>query len=234
MRPVVIFRFSPGDDPGRFAEWLDAAKRPWRLVSLHDGERVPSDPRAFAGIGMMGGPMSVNDALAWVAPMEALVRQAVDERIPVIGHCLGGQLLAKALGAPVRRVAQPEIGWIEVTACSPQAGDWFAGRERFTTFEWHYEGFDLPAGAEHLLSNAFNANQAFAVDDRHIGFQGHIEMTTSIVRHWVAVSGDELPSQSTPSMQSAADILRGLDERVGALNRVADAVYARWARGLAD
>jgi GMP synthase-like glutamine amidotransferase len=233
MRPVAIFRFSPGDEPGRFADWLDAAGRPWRLIALHAGEPVPDDARAFAGIGMMGGPMSVNDALPWVAPMEALLRDAVTAGVPVIGHCLGGQLLAKALGASVRRVAQPEIGWIDVQACAPAAGDWFGGRERFTTFEWHYEGFELPPGATRVLTNTFNANQAYVVDGRHIGIQGHVEMTRAIARHWVANSSDELPAESTPATQSAHDILRDLDARVEALNAVADDVYARWARGLA-
>ncbi|MDH4182026.1 MAG: type 1 glutamine amidotransferase, partial [Betaproteobacteria bacterium] len=114
MRPVAIFRFSPGDEPGRFAHWLDAHGVPWRLIALHEGEVVPADARAFAGIGTMGGPMSVNDALPWVAPMEALMRDAVAAGVPVIGHCLGGQLLAKALGAKVGTARTTEIGWIDV------------------------------------------------------------------------------------------------------------------------
>lgn len=233
MRPVIVFRFSPGDEPGRFAEWLDAAGRPWRLVALHEGEPVPRDAGAFAGIGMMGGPMSVNDALPWVAPMEALLRDAVAREVPVIGHCLGGQLLAKALGATVSRVRQTEIGWIDVLVCAARGGEWFGGRTGFTTFEWHYEGFELPPGAARVLTNRFNANQAYVLNDRHIGFQGHIEMTPDIVRHWVEASGDELPAQTTAATQTAAEILRDLDARVAALNAVADDVYARWARGLA-
>jgi len=234
MRPVVIFCFSPGDDPGHFAEWLDAAARPSRVVALHRGEPVPEDPRAFAGIGMMGGPMSVNDDLRWVAPMERLLRRAVDARVPVIGHCLGGQLLAKSLGAQVTRAARPEIGWIDVATCDAQADEWFGGRTGFTTFEWHYEGFALPEGATRVLTSAFHANQAYVVDGRHVGLQGHLEMTRAIARHWVRVSGDELPVQSSAAMQCAADILRDLDLRVASLNAVADSVYARWARGLAD
>ena len=164
MRPVAIFRFSPGDEPGRFAHWLDAHARPWRLVSLHDGEPVPEDARAFAGIGMMGGPMSVNDMLPWIGPMERLIREAVDARVPVIGHCLGGQLLAKSLGATVGRARTTEIGWIDVDVVdSPAAREWFGGRGRFTMFEWHYEAFTLPPGAVRVLTNAFNENQAYVV-----------------------------------------------------------------------
>jgi GMP synthase-like glutamine amidotransferase len=233
MRPVAIFRFSPGDEPGRFAHWLDAHGMPWRLIALHEGEPVPRDALALAGIGMMGGPMSVNDALPWVAPMEMLLRDAVDAGVPVIGHCLGGQLLAKALGANVGRARTTEIGWIDVEATDAEvAREWFGGRASFTTFEWHYEAFDLPPGGRRVLTNAFNENQAYVIDERHIGFQGHVEITAAIARSWIANSPDELPATSTPSMQSAADILARLDARVAALNAVADAIYARWARGL--
>jgi GMP synthase-like glutamine amidotransferase len=231
MRPVLIFRFSAGDEPGRFAEWLDAAGRPWQLVALEQGASVPADLERFAGIGMMGGPMSVNDALPWVAPVEALLRKAVDAGVPVIGHCLGGQLLAKALGARVARVHAPEIGWIPVEVCAG-ADDWFGGRTSFTAFEWHYEGFELPPGAQRVLTNASHANQAFVVADRHIGFQGHIEMTCDIVRHWVAGAASELPARATATTQTATEILRDLEQRVAALNAVADGVYARWSQRL--
>ncbi len=234
MKPVAIFRFSAGDEPGRFAQWLDANARPWKLIALHAGEPVPKDVAAFAGIGMMGGPMSVNDSLPWVAPMGALLRNAVERGVPVIGHCLGGQLLAKSLGATVGRARTTEIGWIDVEAADREAADeWFGGREKFTTFEWHYEAFTMPPGASRVLTNAFNENQGYVIDGRHIGLQGHIEMTAAIARSWIALSSDELPARPTPSTQPAAEILRNLEIRVGALNAVADAVYARWARNLA-
>jgi GMP synthase-like glutamine amidotransferase len=233
MPPVAIFRFSPGDEPGRFAHWLDAHGVAWRLIALHDGEAVPKEARAFAGIGTMGGPMSVNDTLPWVAPMEALMRDAVATGVPVIGHCLGGQLLAKALGAKVGRARTTEIGWIDVEATDAEAArEWFGGRRNFTTFEWHYEAFELPPGARRVLTNAFNENQGYVVDGRHVGFQGHVEMTADIARGWIANSPDELPAASTSATQSAADILANLDARIAALNAVADTIYARWARGL--
>ena len=235
MKPVAIFRFSPGDEPGRFAQWLDANARPWKLIALHADEPVPEDPTEFAGIGMMGGPMSVNDALPWVAPMESLLRGAVERRVPVIGHCLGGQLLAKALGGRVARATTTEIGWMEVDVSDPAAAiEWFGGHARFTTFEWHYEAFTLPPGARRVLTNAFNENQGYVIDGRHAGFQGHIEMTAEIARSWIALSSDELPLHATASTQPAAEILDNLEARVAALNAVADAVYARWAENLAD
>ena len=111
MRPVAIFRFSPTEGPGYFAEWLDARKIPHRLIALDQGERVPALPLAFSGIAMMGGPMSVNDHLPWTAPLLDFLRSAMNADVPVLGHCLGAQLLAKALGAGVTRTSTPEIGW---------------------------------------------------------------------------------------------------------------------------
>src|SRR6266545_4853484 len=105
MRPVAIFRFSPTEGPGYFGEWLDAHALSQRVIALDQGQSVPRDPHEFSGIAMMGGPMSANDELPWNAPLLALIREAVKDDVPVLGHCLGGQLLAKALGAAVTRSA---------------------------------------------------------------------------------------------------------------------------------
>jgi GMP synthase-like glutamine amidotransferase len=233
MRDVAILRFSPTEGPGYFADWLDARGIGWELVPVDRGAAVPADPCTYAGIALMGGPMSVNDALPWVDPLCALLRAAVAADVPVVGHCLGGQLLAKALGAQVRRAAVPEIGWIDVEVDAVRAGqEWFGGRRAFETFQWHAEAFELPAGATRVLTNRHNANQAYVVADRHLGLQCHVEMTRALVENWLATGAKELPAASTPSLQSAADIAAGLDAHVAALRAVADDVYARWAQGL--
>jgi GMP synthase-like glutamine amidotransferase len=192
---------------------------------------VPSGSRAFAGIGMMGGPMSANDDLPWSSVVLDLVRDAVSADVPVIGHCLGGQLLAKSLGASVVRTATPEIGWGDVDVPDAASNPWFGHRERFRTFQWHYDIFGLPQGAKRVLTNAFNPEQAFALG-KHVGFQCHIEMTREMVESWCASGGDELPPRSIGAMQSKAEILEDVDSRLATLSRVADDVYAHWARGL--
>jgi GMP synthase-like glutamine amidotransferase len=233
MLPVAIFRFSPTEGPAHFAEWLDARGMPWRLIAIDRGDPIPGDPTAYAGVGMMGGPMSVTEALPWIAPVSALLRDAVARDVPVIGHCLGGQLLAQALGARVMRTKVPEIGWHEVDATETRArDDWFGGRDRFTAFQWHYDAFELPAGATRVLANEFNRNQAYVIDDRHIGFQCHIEMTRDLVETWCRTGTAELPPTSTASQQSKDEILRDIERRVATLNGVADGIYARWAQRL--
>ena len=235
MRPVVVLRFSPTEGPAYFAEWLDRRGIAWTMVPLDAGAAAPVDPRAYAGIAMMGGPMSVNDDEPWVAPVCSLLRDAVAQGVPVLGHCLGGQLLAKALGAPVTRAPVAEIGWIDVEITDAGAKtSWFGSRNRFTTFQWHYDAFALPPRATRVLTNGFNANQAYVVDDRHIGFQCHIEMTPDLVASWLADGAEQLPSTSSDTMQTADDIRRDLPARIAALHAVADDVYARWASGLSN
>lgn len=234
MRPIAIFRFSQTEGPAYFAEWLDAQSLPWQLIAVDEGHAIPSDLRAFSGIGMMGGPMSAIDALPWIDPMSRLLRDAVTQQLPVIGHCLGGQLLAQALGARVQRTEVPEIGWIDVEATDAVAQHaWFGGRARFTPFQWHYDVFDLPSGATRVLTNRFNANQAYVIDDRHIGFQCHIEMTRDLVETWCRTGADEIAAPATPPRQSRDGILRDMPHRLEALQAVADGIYARWTQGLA-
>src|SRR6266511_3989249 len=126
MKPIAIFRHSRTEGPGYFATFLDAHRVPHRLVKIDAGETVPADPREFSGLAFMGGPMSVNDDLPWISRVLELVGEAVDADIPVLGHCLGGQLISKALGGRVTRNGVKEIGWgpvtIEDNVC---AREWF-------------------------------------------------------------------------------------------------------------
>jgi len=233
MRPVAILRFSPTEGPGRLGEWLDAHGLPRCMIALDAGEEVPTDAKAFSGIALMGGPMSANDPLPWNAQVLDLLRAAVKADVPVLGHCLGGQLFARALGAAVKRAATPEIGWGEVHATDGAgARKWFGGRQSFTMFQWHYDVFTLPSGATRLLTNAYDVEQGYALG-KHIGFQGHIEMTCDMVETWCRSGAAELPAQTVGATQSRGDILADLDARLAALSEVADGVYAQWAKGLA-
>ena len=98
MKPVAIFRHSPTEGPGYFATFLEGHGIAWELIPVDAGAPVPTSPEAYAGLCFMGGPMSVNDPLPWIDHTCALIRSAVAAGIPVLGHCLGGQLMAKALG----------------------------------------------------------------------------------------------------------------------------------------
>jgi GMP synthase-like glutamine amidotransferase len=232
MRPIAVFCFSPAERPAYFANWLDVNRLPWRLYQLDAGESVPKNSRDFAGIGLMGGQVSANDPLVWRSSLLRFLREALDYDVPVIGHCLGSQLLAKALGARIERANVAEIGWYEVEVCDDVSDEWFGRRPRFTPFQWHYEQFALPPGARRVLTNTFNADQAFTIDNRHIGLQCHIEVDRAQIEIWCRTCAGLLPARSTPSRQSSDDILRSIDARISALRPITDAIYMRWSQGL--
>jgi GMP synthase-like glutamine amidotransferase len=233
MKPVAIFRQSPTEGPGYFAAYLDAREIPWRVVRVDRGEPVPGDPEAFSGIAFMGGPMSVNDDLPWISSELELIRRAVDADVPCLGHCLGGQLMSKALGGEVTRSPVREIGWGMVQVVDgTEARRWLGSLREFLSFHWHGETFTVPRGAARILGSRYCANQAFALGP-HLGMQCHVEMTADLIRTWYADAGDEVRRHAGPSVQTAEQAEERIDERVRELNAVAARLYDRWLEGLA-
>jgi GMP synthase-like glutamine amidotransferase len=234
MKPVAIFRHARSEGPAYFATYLDRKAIPWKLIALDEGRKVPRDVRRYSGLVFMGGPMSVNDDLPWIRPLLELVREAVRKDVPALGHCLGGQLMSKALGGEVTRTRVKEIGWGDVeVADNGVARGWFGAQASFESFHWHGETFSIPPGATRVLQNAHCANQAFALG-RHLGMQCHVEMTEALIRNWCKGGAGEIEaSKDSPGVQPAAKIEKNLDARVAALHSVADRIYDRWSEGLA-
>ena len=232
MKPVAIFRHFPIEGPGYLATFLDSHSIPWQLVKIDAGEMPPASTDHFSGLVFMGGPMSVNDDLPWIAPALALIQRAVTNNIPVLGHCLGGQLMSKALGGIVRRSTVKEIGWGEVSvADNPVARMWFGELPVFEAFHWHGEEFTVPENATLLLSSPYCENQAFAMDG-HLALQCHVEMTEVMVKPWCKTGATEIAACSGPSVESIEAIQTGLAERASALNRIAHRLYEKWISGL--
>ena len=176
--------------------------------------------------------MSVNENLPWMKPALSLIRTAFDKDIPVLGHCLGGQLMAKALGATICTNPVPEYGWLPVRIeNNAPAHDWFGDNtNEFDAFHWHGETFNLPEGAIRVLSSKYCHNQAF-VFDKSLAMQCHIEMTAELVREWVGRAKHDTLSPSA-SIQSRHGILDDLDNKIARLQSNADTVYKRWLKGL--
>ena len=234
MNPVAIFQHFRTEGPGYFATFLERHGIPWRLVRIDAGEAVPAGAGAFSGLVFMGGPMSVNDDLPWIAPVLALIRDGVAAGVPVLGHCLGGQLMSKALGGTISPNPVKEIGWGEVAIVQDaQAQRWFGhAGAAFQSFHWHGETFTIPPGAQRLASSAYCANQAFALGP-HLGMQCHIEMTPEMIASWCETGAREITrSSDSPGVQQVAQIEADLASRLPALHAVADGVYARWIENL--
>ncbi|HZN25235.1 MAG TPA: type 1 glutamine amidotransferase [Burkholderiales bacterium] len=232
MKSVIICRYAPTEGPGYFASYLTARQVAWRTVKLDEGESLPP-LKNIAGLAMMGGPMSVNDDLPWIEPMLALIRASVSADVPVIGHCLGGQLLAKALGAAVTRNSVKEIGWGEVAVLDHAAASSWGPSERFLSYHWHGETFAIPEGAVRIWSSEHCANQAFAMG-KHLGMQCHVEMTAEMIETWCETGAREIAEnlEVSPAVQNAEEMRKNLEARVEALHRMADRIYDRWLQGL--
>lgn len=233
MKPVAIFRHVGHEGPGHLGEFLDRHGIPHTLIAVDSGEVVPDSAADYAGLVFMGGPMSVNDDLPWIPRSLALIRQAVAAGIPVLGHCLGGQLMAKALGGAITRNPVKEIGWGEarVTA-TPEAAAWFGEYRAFPAFHWHGETFAIPDGAVRILETPHCANQAFALGP-HLALQCHVEMTAGMIAEWCRVGADEIAAAAaSPGVQAPAAIEAGIAASLPAMAAVAEQLYGRWIAGL--
>ncbi len=233
MKPVAIFRHAPTEGPGYLATFLSEHDIPWQLIKIDAGALVPGDVESYSGLVFMGGPMSVNDNLPWIPKITKLIQLSIAKNIPVLGHCLGGQLMSKSLGGTIKANTVKEIGWGEVTISNnPIARDWFgATTKTFLSFHWHGETFTIPPGATPILSSAYCENQAFAMGP-HLGMQCHVEMTSAMIKSWCDVGARELAASTSPSVQAVNQIQHQLEQRVSALNRIAATLYNRWIKGL--
>ncbi len=235
VNPVAVFRFSDTEGPGHFATFLHARGVPWKLVKLDEGEAVSPSSAPFAGLAFMGGPMSANDDLPWTRPVLELMRDALSREVPVIGHCLGGQMLARAAGGEVSANPVKEIGWNAVRVeDTPLARRWFGDDlKEFTTFQWHGETFTIPPGGERILTGRHCPNQAYVLGDRHLGLQCHVEMTPEMIASWIASGRDEVEANlASPAVQPIERITGEMRERLPLLSAYADRLYARWIEGL--
>ncbi len=230
MKPLRIYRHHAGEGPGYLTTVLDRENLPYELIAIDQGDAVNPAVDDVAGLVFMGGPMSVNDNLPWIQAELDLIRRAAAEGIPMLGHCLGGQLISKALGGSVGPNAVKEIGWHTVEKIdNPMARVWLEDLPRhFEVYHWHGETFSLPAGAEPLLRSAYCREQAF-VKNNILAFQCHVEMTADMVETWARDNPAGL-AQPSASVQTAAEMTADLRTRVRNLNRIADVFYTRWLR----
>lgn len=231
MSDILILTHTDHCTPGHLAQVLRAQQYDYRVLRVDRGELAGVDLDRPKAVAIMGGAMSVNDPLPWLAAEIEAIRHFLQRDIPIIGHCLGGQLLAKALGAEVQAMAFQEVGWQRLQQTSHAADSpWFSHLPaEFELFQWHGDTFDLPPGAKHLLSNSWCQNQAFAWGDKVLALQSHPEMTAELVDLWLTEAGYLLDA-SQPSQQSIAYMRENLGPRITQLNQVAEGFYRHWLR----
>ena len=235
MKPVLILQHMASDSPGYFGTWLKRQGIPAVVANAGAGESFPSSMEPYAALAILGGAMSANDDLPYLRQGEALIRQAMDTGRPVIGHCLGGQLMSKALGGCVTASPAPEVGWQPFTVKdSDTAREWFPAHLVTPVMHWHYESFSLPAQSQWLASSSACPHQAFCVGP-HLAMQFHIEIDAEKLAVWMQEESDtwSRAQRAFPgSVQGREDILARATSLMQAHHALADHIYARWWRGV--
>ena len=227
---VLVLQHIACEPPGVFEDVLHERGIDLRRVELDEGETLP-DWREFDAIVAMGGPMSVNDeaALPWLTDEKRAIGQAVRAGKPFWGVCLGVQLLAASLGAPVYPGPEPEVGLLPVELTAEGRTDpVFAGLESgLATLQWHGDTFDLPDGAVRLVRSPAYENQAFRFE-RAYGVQFHLEVSADMAREWAAVPEYVASLERTLGPTGAPGFLAAIEERTDEMREAGRALFERW------
>lgn len=231
---VLVLQHTLEDTPGYLGQWLDTQRVSWQALCAEAGEAYPDSVQGFRALAVLGGEWSANDDRPTLRQAERLIREADSLGIPVIGHCLGGQLMARAFGGRVERLPKPEVGWLPVRlSASPAARAWFGHMSEAVVYQWHYDNFvQLPANAELLAASAACAHQAFAIGP-HLAMQFHIEITPEKIAAWLGDPGTVYPEaiHQHPDTVQAPDTMNAATQRHQAGSEaLADHIYSEWRR----
>jgi GMP synthase (glutamine-hydrolysing) len=230
MAKIYVLQHHPVENLGTIAEALEGAALAWQYVRVNDGQPVPENMKGAGGLIIMGGPMGVyqTDRYPWLRDEMKLIEDAMKSNVPVLGVCLGAQILAAALGAKVERNPNgKEIGWHPIRL-SDSAKDDRLMRDlpaTMTPFHWHGDIFELPPGAVSLASSDKTPCQAFRHGDKVYGFQFHIEVTEGGVAEMANAFAKELVRENIQADRMVAQAAEFLPQ----LEKVSDKVFSRWA-----
>lgn len=227
MAEFLVLQHEPMEGPGTIADEIRLAGHAVRTIRLDQKEKVPADPAPFAGFVVMGGTMGISDQgkFPHLKDEIALLGKAVKTEKPVLGICLGAQLLADSLGAEVK-AGEKEIGWFPVHKMPDACKDPVLRRlpENFPALMWHGDHFPLPAGAVHLLSTQKCACAGFRFGKKAYGLVPHLEMTAAMVDEMVSASRKELASAQV----EPAQILEDSSEYAEPAEELARTMWKAW------
>ncbi|MBS0449147.1 MAG: type 1 glutamine amidotransferase [Proteobacteria bacterium] len=230
MKTVLVLQNLTLDHPAYLRTWLEQQGVPFEVRDSEAGQVYPERISGYGALAVLGGEMSANDDLPSLRRSEDLIRQAVAAGVPVIGHCLGGQLMARALGARVQASPRPEIGWRPMQLLdNDEARAWFGEARERTVYHWHSEAFELPPGSVPLATSPDCPHQAFAIGP-HLAMQFHVELDAAKLAAWAAsVDPTFLRWQrEVASVQSGPAMLAEAATALPAQQRLAAALYGRW------
>jgi GMP synthase (glutamine-hydrolysing) len=225
---VLVLQHVAPETPGLIADVLRARDVSVETVHTHAGEPVPASVAGWSGLVVMGGPMGVYEQAAHphLTDEIRLLEIALESGLPILGVCLGSQLLAASLGARVAPGTK-EIGWLPVELTEDAARDplWRGIQSPFTPFHWHGDAFHLPKGARPLACSKATACQAFSYQDRAYGLLFHMEVSAAMVHAMTRAFGHELDEAGVDGEAVLNETLRAVPR----MRETAALVFGRWA-----
>lgn len=196
MSEFLVLQHIECEDLGTIGPAMSGRGIGAEYVRLFDGEPVPQDIERYSGVIILGGPMNVyeEDEFPFLKQEDVLIKKAIQKGSPLLGICLGGQLIAKATGATVTKGAKKEIGWYKLNLTQGGKEDKAFGKfpEELTVFQWHGDTFGIPQDAVHLAGSELFPNQAFRIGNNVYGLQFHLEVTEKTINSWITEYQDEL------------------------------------------
>lgn len=232
MKPVLILQHQLPENAAYLTTWLQRQGVLYQVVNAGADEEFPTTIEPYSALAVMGGSMSANDPLPSNRAAEILILQAMYRDRPVIGHCLGAQLMSRALGGVITTSPQPEIGWQPITyESTDRTQEWFGDAPTDTVIHWHYESFSIPTGAVRVATSQACPNQAWTIGP-HLAMQFHIEINEAKIDSWVH---DDDPKWATArqrynSVQDKITMLNGIPYHLAQHQTMADRIYTNWLK----
>lgn len=225
---VIVLQHAESENLGTMEEALAACGVAFEYVRTFEGQAIPADVDGATGLIVMGGPMGVyeTDRYPFLRQEMKLMEAFLKAERPILGVCLGSQLLATTLGAPVRKGRKKEIGWFEIqlNRASVQDTLWNGQHSPFVAYHWHGDIFDLPKGAVALASSDLTPVQSYRFGDRAYGILFHLEVTENHIRKML----DEFAEEIREENLSAGEILQESKSFLPPLQQVGAAVFQHW------
>ncbi|MEZ2739697.1 type 1 glutamine amidotransferase [Comamonas jiangduensis] len=230
MKPIAILQHEATQGPGVLGEYLQRHGIPFEVITPCVDNQMSLRATDYRGLVVLGSNHCANEQLHWIEQERCLLQDALSHDVPVLGHCFGAQMLARAMGARVWRNPCSNIGWSPAWVTKPAQELWHLPSE-ITLFNWHYDTFEMPKGATRSMYGAFCLNKGF-VQGRNWAFQGHLEVTADSVKSWCNEGRDELRHATGPAVQHESQILACLPQNIDALHATAMNVYSAWMQEL--
>lgn len=231
MKPVLVLQHQTPEYMAYLGTWLQKHNIE-HVVFNADTQDFPTNIEPYSALAVLGGGMSVNDPLLSNRQAEILILQAIHYDIPVIGHCLGGQLISKALGGTISSSPKPEIGWQPINYTDNKlVNEWFGDDPTDTVIHWHYESFSIPTNATLLASSPACPNQAFSIG-KHLAMQFHIEIDEEKIDYWVNDDDNKWKSarEQYDTVQNKEEILSKTPDYIQKHKATADSIYKNWLK----